>query len=55
MAIKIMCDICGKEIKGKGKTIKGYSNTLIGSFQIFDRNLCDKCFEDIRKKTLRGE
>ena len=53
MAIKIMSDICGKEIKGKWNTIKGYSNTIIGSFQIFDRTLCDKCFADIREKTLK--
>lgn len=53
MAIKRTCDICGKEIKGRGNTVKGYSNTLLGSFEIFDRDLCDECFENVQKKTLK--
>ena len=53
MATKKICDICGKEIKGDGKTIKGFSNTLLGAFQIFERDLCDQCFEDVRKNTLK--
>ena len=53
MATKKICDICGKEIKGNGNTIKGFSGTFPGIFQIFERDLCDQCFEDVRKNTLR--
>ena len=53
MAIKKTCDICGKEIRDGGNTVKGYNNTLIGSFEIFDRDLCDKCFKDVQKNTLK--
>ena len=54
MAIKKTCDICGKEIKGRGNTVKGYNNTLLGSLEIFERDLCNECFEDVRKKTLKS-
>lgn len=50
MATKKICDICGKEIKGRGNTIKGYNNTLIGCFEIFSMDLCDECFKDVQKK-----
>lgn len=51
MATKKICDICGKEIKGRGNTIKGYNNTVIGSFEIFSMDLCDECFNDVQKRT----
>lgn len=53
MAIKKTCDKCGKEIRGGGHTVKGHSNTLLGTFQIFDRDLCDECFKDVQKNTLK--
>ena len=53
MAIKKTCDKCGKEIRGGGYTVKGYSNTLLGAIKIFDRDLCDECFKDIQKNTLK--
>ena len=53
MATKKICDMCGKEIKGGGKTIKGFDNAFLGIFQIFERDLCDQCFEDVRKNTLK--
>lgn len=53
MANKKICDICGKEIRGGGNTVKGYSNTLFGSFEIFDRDLCDECFKHVQKNTLK--
>ena len=55
MAIKKTCDKCGKEIRGGGHTVKGYSNTLLGSFRIFDRDLCDECFKDVQENTLKKE
>ena len=42
MATKKICDICGKEIKGRGNTIKGYNNMVIGSFEIFSMDLAKK-------------
>lgn len=53
MAIKKICDNCGKEIRGRGNEIKGYKNTLLGTVQMFDRDLCDECFEDVRENTLK--
>lgn len=53
MAIKIMCDICGKEIEGNGNTVIGRKKTILGSIVMFERDLCDKCFEDVQKKTLK--
>lgn len=37
MATKKICDICGKEIKGDGKTIKGFSNTVEKWFEEDER------------------
>ena len=54
MATKKICDICGKEIEGRGYTIKGYNNTLIGSFEIFSMDLCGECFEDVPEKDTMG-
>lgn len=53
MAIKRICDVCEKEIKGKGNTVIGYKKTILGSNVIFERDLCDECFEEVRKKTLK--
>ena len=53
MATKKICDICGKEIKGNGNTIKGFGNIFLGAFQVFERDLCDQCFDDVRKNTLK--
>ena len=53
MAINKTFHKCGKEIRGGGHTVKGDSNTLLGSFQIFDRDLCDECFKDVQENTLK--
>ena len=50
MATKEICDFCGKEIRGNKNTLIGYKNAVIARIQIFDFDLCDECFKDIKRR-----